>query len=389
MRILLRIQVQGRDPGSLKPAPKGLLRAFQNLQVTQGDSGGDGNFRQGFQLTLRAERGHGVTTDYALLEDKSLALYNRIVFSITLNAKEFPLFDGIISHRQVTLGGTNEPGLNLSGGDVTILMAKENKDRDLHTKGDHKIAQEIIERYKKYGVQAKVTALEPDQTRNENERTWRQDRNDLAMLQMLAQHHSFVFLIQPGPTIHSSTGYWGKLDKLYRQCEDLRVNWGTQTNVASLQIVEDRDKPVRTKVGMHQDDSIDPLKFDIDKSTAGTSLAETPALGGDPTNVRSERVLFPGTQSDEARAEAQSRTNFSTQEVVSISGSVDTFRYGTLLWSPGKVKLDNAGQTYDGDYYVRSVTHSITRSEYKQSFQLAREGVDSKLKNSGKRGAKG
>jgi hypothetical protein len=67
---------------------------------------------------------------------------------------------------------------------------------------------------------------------------------------------------------------------------------------------------------------------------------------------------------------------------------VDTFRYGDLMTAPGKVKLDNGGHTYDGEYYVRSVTHSITRGEYKQSFQLAREGVGSKLNNPVKHGTK-
>ena len=34
-----------------------------------------------------------------------------------------------------------------------------------------------------------------------------------------------------------------------------------------------------------------------------------------------------------------------------------------------------AGFSYDGDYYVKSVTHSIRLGEYKQRFTLTREGI--------------
>ena len=34
-----------------------------------------------------------------------------------------------------------------------------------------------------------------------------------------------------------------------------------------------------------------------------------------------------------------------------------------------------AGLAYDGLYYVKSVSHDIQRGSYKQSFQLARNGL--------------
>ena len=41
------------------PAPQPLLEALQRVQVTQGDGGRPGDYQQGFELTLRAERGPG------------------------------------------------------------------------------------------------------------------------------------------------------------------------------------------------------------------------------------------------------------------------------------------------------------------------------------------
>jgi hypothetical protein len=38
-----------------------------------------------------------------------------------------------------------------------------------------------------------------------------------------------------------------------------------------------------------------------------------------------------------------------------------------------------AGQYYDGNYYVKSVTHNIKRGEYKQNFTLTRGGIGSSV----------
>ena len=39
------------------------------------------------------------------------------------------------------------------------------------------------------------------------------------------------------------------------------------------------------------------------------------------------------------------------------------------------VGVRGAGVAYDGLYYVSSVTHNIKHGEYKQSFQLSRDGL--------------
>jgi len=41
------------------------------------------------------------------------------------------------------------------------------------------------------------------------------------------------------------------------------------------------------------------------------------------------------------------------------------------------VGVRGVGSTYDGLYYVQSVTHRIRPGSYKQSFTLTREGVGS------------
>jgi hypothetical protein len=39
------------------------------------------------------------------------------------------------------------------------------------------------------------------------------------------------------------------------------------------------------------------------------------------------------------------------------------------------VGVRGAGDTYDGTYYVKSVTHALSLGSYKQSFTLQRQGT--------------
>ena len=54
---------------------------------------------------------------------------------------------------------------------------------------------------------------------------------------------------------------------------------------------------------------------------------------------------------------------------------LDIAKYGRLLRSRKLVGVRGAGLPFDGLYYVKSVTHTIKRGEYKQSFTLVRNGV--------------
>jgi len=68
---------------------------------------------------------------------------------------------------------------------------------------------------------------------------------------------------------------------------------------------------------------------------------------------------------------------FDTADVISGSGQLDVLRYGRVFKARQLAEVRGAGAYYDGQYYVKSVTHNIKRGEYKQSFTLARGGVGS------------
>lgn len=60
---------------------------------------------------------------------------------------------------------------------------------------------------------------------------------------------------------------------------------------------------------------------------------------------------------------------------ISGTGSLDVMQYGQPLHARALVGVRGAGISYDGLYYVDSVTHNIKRGEYKQNFSLSRDGL--------------
>jgi len=66
-------------------------------------------------------------------------------------------------------------------------------------------------------------------------------------------------------------------------------------------------------------------------------------------------------------------------EAVSGQGQLDTVRYGSVLRARRLVGVRGSGFSYNGLFYVKSVTHEITKGSYTQSFRLSREGTGSLL----------
>ncbi|HEX3359153.1 MAG TPA: hypothetical protein VHS31_19395, partial [Tepidisphaeraceae bacterium] len=64
-----------------------------------------------------------------------------------------------------------------------------------------------------------------------------------------------------------------------------------------------------------------------------------------------------------------------TGDVVSGDGTLNVLRYGSILRARQLVGVRGAGLAYDGLHYVSSTTHRIQRGEFKQSFQLKRNGL--------------
>ena len=64
-----------------------------------------------------------------------------------------------------------------------------------------------------------------------------------------------------------------------------------------------------------------------------------------------------------------------SQDSVSASGSLDVLSYGRLLKARQLVGVRGVGMAHDGLYFVKSVTSTLKSGEFKQSFELTRNGL--------------
>jgi len=101
-----------------------------------------------------------------------------------------------------------------------------------------------------------------------------------------------------------------------------------------------------------------------------------PPLGARPTLPA--KVEFPDSLTKESVPNVVNKVLgilARSSDAITVQGSLDVMRYGGVLRNRMVVGVRGAGLAYDGLYYVNNVTHSIKRGEYKQSFQLSRDGL--------------
>jgi len=100
-----------------------------------------------------------------------------------------------------------------------------------------------------------------------------------------------------------------------------------------------------------------------------------PPLGAKIATPSKVEFANDGAAQDTAKAiQMMLGMTFNASDSITASGKLDVVRYGQILRSRMLVGVRGAGVAYDGLYYVNSVTHNLKRGEYKQDFQLSRDG---------------
>lgn len=356
------------------PAPPTLAQALQRVEVTHSDEG-----RSGFQLTFQAGRvGLAGTLDYPLLAGPLLRPFSRVILIVTFNATPRVLFDGVITNQQLSPG--DQPGagtLTVTGEDVSLMMDLEEQSAEHPAQSEPMIAARLIASYARYGLVPLIVPPPALDVPLPIERVPVQDATDLAFLQALAARYGYVFYVSPGPAPMANTAYWGPPKRLGLPQPALTVNMGQASNVSGLSFQHDALKAefVEGSIQDRRTNQQLPVK---------TFAVTRPPLASQPTwlvhqqQLRRTRYRDAGRGASEAYAQAQGRTD-ARSDTVSADGELDAVRYGGILQARGLVGLRGAGYNYDGLYYVRRVTHSISRDAYTQRFSLAREGTGATL----------
>jgi hypothetical protein len=355
------------------PAPD-LAEHIDSVSVSHSDEG-----RSTFQIVFRALREPPLgLLDYPMLLTQRIKIGTRIVLVLTVNVIPQVLMDGIVTHQQLNPG--DKPGsgsITVTGEDVGVLLDQIEL-RMPWPGNDTSLAYTLLGPYAAAGLTPIVipppTDTIPDPTRmlpHPQGTAWK-------ILSERAQSHSFSFCVIPGPLPAQSIVYFGPRIPAVLPQRALTVKMGAADNLTNISFQHDGTTSTQV-VGLVQDDNtavtLPPLPvFGVPLLTP--PLATLPSLYVNYPIVKTKLLeAAEGTNWVRAQLLASAETTASTVSSVTASGEVDTARYGSVLYARQLVGVRGVGYSFDGLYYVKSVSHSIKRGEYKQSFQLSREGL--------------
>lgn len=187
------------------PAPPALLDVIDTVEVTHSD-----NERSGFQITFRAPRDPYSFVDYPIVANPLLRPGNRVTLVVVVGAVPQVLFDGIITHQQ--LSPSPQPGSTtfaVTGEDVSVAMDREEKPVEHPAQPETVIALKIIASYPELGFVPVVVPPPSFEAPTPVDRTPVQRATDLGYLVQMAERYAYVFYVTPGPVPGTNTAYWG------------------------------------------------------------------------------------------------------------------------------------------------------------------------------------
>ena len=194
---------------------------------------------------------------------------------------------------------------------------------------------------------------------------------DLHYILALAEEVGYVFYVDPSPVAGVNTAYWGPEIKIGIPQPALNLDMDAHRNVDSLSFTFDSANTDLPVVLIQNPLTKAPIPVPIPKLNP-----LQPPLGmlGPPITRISIQENTAKLNAIQALGEGLAAAAES-MDAVTASGSLDVVHYGHVLKSRKLVGVRGAGVAFDGLYYVKSVTSTIKRGEFKQSFELSRNGL--------------
>jgi hypothetical protein len=353
------------------PAPRVVMEALTGVEVrTSADAA------SGFQLTFQFNSKSELNTIFLIAAGNTASIGTpalRVLLIVTLNGTPQPLFDGVLTNIEVQAGNRGSPGtVTVTGEDLTKVMDMQDfSGLPFPAMPIEARVALLCAKYAVFGViPLPVPILFPD-VPIPIDKIPAQQGTDLQYLRQLAEDVGYVFYVEPGPTPGTNIAYFGPEIKIGVPQPALNVDMDTLTNVESLNFSFDPTKGVLPIVFIQNQLTRVPIPIPIPNLNP-----LQPPLGVLPTPISRMKILKDTAKLNPMQAISRGLAEAKkSQDSVSASGSLDVLRYGRVLKARGLVGVRGAGIAYDGLYYVKSVTSTLKRGEFKQSFSLTRNGL--------------
>ena len=340
------------------PSPS-LLQPLRQVEVRTDIESGDG-FQLTFALTKDAFGRYDVMG--------TLSPGTRIWIGAVIGVLPEALIDGVVERHDLSPGDRpGETTLTVTGTTVSSLLGLEEKDQPHANQPDYVIVTKVLASYPELGFVPEVTPT--TDVPIELQRTPHQRETDLALIRRLADTNGFVFYTEP-ITFGLNRAHWGPVLRAGIPQRALTRGMGSHGNVSTLSFGYDSIAPEGAAGSF-----VEPFTKTRVPVPAVPSLRLPPLSSSPAPARRTRRLRSTGNAGPLQTALASAAAATRAPEAVSGNGTMETARYGGVLRARGLVGVRGAGLEYDGFYYVTSVTHSIARGTYTQSFGLSREGT--------------
>ena len=357
-------------PAVPAPAPKVVVDALSSVQVTNSKE------RNGFQLSFN------VAKNSPLLSTMLPAgffdpIITRVMIIVTLNGTPNVLMDGFITNHE--LSPSNDPGkstFTVTGEDVSLAMDLVQLILPFPAMPDVAKIYLLLAPFAFLGIIPIVIPPEISPVRTPTE-GWDSivKQTNRQCIKALAANCGYIFYVQAGPQPGQNIAYFGPEVSLPVTQPALSINMDAHTNVESLSFslnglakkirIYTIFDPITEKITI----PIPVPNINILKPPMG--LKTTPILQTEFADSFSK--FSPDAAAQKVIGDATSSSL--NPPAISANGSFDILRYNQILQVRMLVGVRGAGITYDGLYFVDSVTHNIKSGEYKQSFTLSRDGL--------------
>ncbi len=353
------------------PVPALMINALESVTATTAAGAASG-----FQLRFKVNSKSELNTIFLIAAGQNTSVGTpplRVVLIVTLNGRPQPLFDGVATNVEVQAGQNGQPGsITVTGEDLSKVMDL------LDLSGLPYPAMPIAARvalicakYAAFGIiPLPIPALFPD-VPIPIEKIPAQQGTDLAYIRQLAEEVGHVFYIEPGEAPLTNIAYFGPEIKIGPPQPALNVDMDAHTNVESLNFSFDPTKGVLPVVFIQNQLTRVPIPIPIPNLNP-----LQPPLGALPAPIANLKMMKDTAKMNPMQAISKGLNEAKkSQDAVSGNGSLDVLRYGRMLKPRKLVGVRGVGIAYDGLYYVNSVTSTIKRGEFKQSFNLTRNGL--------------
>jgi hypothetical protein len=356
---------------SASPVPEAVIDALTSIQVTT-TMGAQG----GFQLKFTWGKNSALEQLHAggFFDPRQ-----RVIIAVTVNGATEVLMDGIITKQDLTpSSNAGKSTFTVTGIDLTALMDFiDLTGIPYPAMPIFAIVELILAKYIPLGVVPVAIPPIIALIQNPIARFMKQDGTDYAYVSALAQKTGAVFYLDPGPTPGKSLAYWGPdLTKMFGGVQPaISMNFDATSTLDSLSFSYDGTIASNYLVTIIEQNTQLPIPIPL----PSINLIKAPQAATAPTPLKYTQLRPIANQDPMGAALAGLAALFETSDVVTASGQLDVIRYGQVFKARQLCAVRGGGNYYDGLYYVKSVTHDIKRGEYRQSFTLARGGIQSSV----------